>query len=259
MGDNAMMTWLIKLGISLLIAAFGFVLGPILKRWTMKLSKNTTDKGALTFIGSCISTLTKVIAFVIALSQLGVDTNVIVGAFSAAGLGISLALKDNMANVAGGIQVLFTRPFIVGDYISIENKEGTVSRIEMMFTVLRTPSNQEIIVPNSTMVQDVIVNYSKEEYRRLLIQFPVSLDNDVQGIRKICMDALEHEKSVIKEKQYEVVIDNFSEKSIIIGVYCWTKYEEYWDTLHRLNEEIQKKRLENDIKPSFESINLNKI
>ena len=136
------MEWLIRIGTTLLIVAAGFILGPVLKKGIIKLSKNASDKGALTFIGSAVSLLTKIAGIIIALSQLGVNTNVIVGAFSAAGLGISLALKDNMANVAGGMQILFTRPFMVGDYISVENKEGTVVRIELMFTVVKTPSAQ---------------------------------------------------------------------------------------------------------------------
>lgn len=239
--------FLIKIGISLAIVFVGFILGPVFKRWVMRLSKNTTDKGALTFIGSCISTLTKVIAIVIALSQIGVDTNVIVGAFSAAGLGISLALKDNMANVAGGIQVLFTRPFMVGDYIQVEDKEGTVARIEMMFTVLKTSSNQEIVIPNSVMVQDIITNYSKEKYRRILIQFPVSQNSDFDTIKKICMAILDSDKDVEKSMPKDVAIDSIDANSILIGVYCWCGYDVYWDTRHRLYEKIQKKRLEHSI------------
>lgn len=171
------------------------------KKGIIKLSKNASDKGALTFIGSGVSLLTKIAGIIIALSQLGVNTNVIVGAFSAAGLGISLALKDNMANVAGGMQILFTRPFMVGDYISVENKEGTVVRIELMFTVVKTPSAQEIIVPNSLMVQEIIINYSRDEYRRISLQFPVSISTDVQALREICIDILKKDSSVIMENR----------------------------------------------------------
>ena len=195
------MEWLIRTGTTLLIVAVGFILGPVLKKGIIKLSKNASDKGALTFIGSAVSLLTKIAGIIIALSQLGVNTNVIVGAFSAAGLGISLALKDNMANVAGGMQILFTRPFMVGDYISVENKEGTVVRIELMFTVVKTPSAQEIIVPNSLMVQEIIINYSRDEYRRISLQFPVSISTDVQALREICIDILKKDSSVIMENR----------------------------------------------------------
>ena len=208
------MEWLIRTGTTLLIVAVGFILGPVLKKGIIKLSKNASDKGALTFIGSGVSLLTKIAGIIIALSQLGVNTNVIVGAFSAAGLGISLALKDNMANVAGGMQILFTRPFMVGDYISVENKEGTVVRIELMFTVVKTPSAQEIIVPNSLMVQEIIINYSRDEYRRISLQFPVSISTDVQALREICIDILKKDSSVIMEKPYEVIIDRMDERSI---------------------------------------------
>ena len=211
------MEWLIRTGTTLLIVAVGFILGPVLKKGIIKLSKNASDKGALTFIGSGVSLLTKIAGIIIALSQLGVNTNVIVGAFSAAGLGISLALKDNMANVAGGMQILFTRPFMVGDYISVENKEGTVVRIELMFTVVKTPSAQEIIVPNSLMVQEIIINYSRDEYRRISLQFPVSISTDVQALREVCIDILKKDSSVIMEKPYEVIIDRMDEQINLDG------------------------------------------
>ena len=246
------MEWLIRIGTTLLIVAVGFVLGPILKKGIIKLSKNASDKGALTFIGSAVSLLTKIAGIIIALSQLGVNTNVIVGAFSAAGLGISLALKDNMANVAGGMQILFTRPFMVGDYISVENKEGTVVRIELMFTVVKTPSAQEIIVPNSLMVQEIIINYSRDEYRRISLQFPVSISTDVQALREICIDILKKDSSVIMEKPYEVIIDRMDERSIWMGVYCWTKFDEY----HRIYDAIQKNRFTQTIESPYESVQI---
>mgnify|MGYP002587682130 FL=1 len=250
------MEWLIRTGTTLLIVAVGFILGPVLKKGIIKLSKNASDKGALTFIGSGVSLLTKIAGIIIALSQLGVNTNVIVGAFSAAGLGISLALKDNMANVAGGMQILFTRPFMVGDYISVENKEGTVVRIELMFTVVKTPSAQEIIVPNSLMVQEIIINYSRDEYRRISLQFPVSISTDVQALREICIDILKKDSSVIMEKPYEVIIDKMDERSIWMGVYCWTKFDEYWDTYHRLYDAIQKNRFTQTIESPYESVQI---
>lgn len=250
------MEWLIRIGTTLLIVAVGFILGPVLKKGIIKLSKNASDKGALTFIGSGVSLLTKIAGIIIALSQLGVNTNVIVGAFSAAGLGISLALKDNMANVAGGIQILFTRPFMVGDYISVENKEGTVVRIELMFTVVKTPAAQEIIVPNSLMVQEIIINYSRDECRRISLQFPVSISTDVQALREICIDILKKDSSVIMEKPYEVIIDRMDERSIWMGVYCWTKFDEYWDTYHRLYDAIQKNRFTQTIESPYESVQI---
>lgn len=250
------MNLLIKAGISCSIVVIGFILGGILKKAIIKLSKNISDVGALTFVGSCVSILTKIIAIVIALSTMGVNTNVIVGAFSAMGLGISLALKDSMANVAGGIQILFTHPFNVGDYIQVEGKEGTVTRIEMMFTVLLTPSSQEIVIPNSVLVSDVLVNYSRCKNRRIFITFPISIYADVDVLKQECFNVLNNDVDVLQDQTKDVCVESMDASNVNIGIYCWTEYDKYWDTLHRLNETIQKKRLEEGVVGSFESIHL---
>lgn len=239
---------LINAAISLGIVIVGFIVGPLVKKWIIKLSDNVSDKGALTFIGSCASIGIKVIAIVIALSHLGINTSVIVGCFSALGLGISLALKDNMANVAGGIQILFTRPFMVGDYISCDNQEGTVTRIEIMFTILQTYDNQDVVIPNSVLVQETIINYSKEENRRVIIQFPVAFNEDVQKIRKLCLEIMKEEELVLETMPKEVNLESMNENSLTIGLLCWCRREDYFGCLHSLNEKIQKKRLEEGIR-----------
>lgn len=136
------MTLLVRIGIFLIILLIGFLLGPATRNVIEKMARNAQDKGVYTFMGSMASNSIKLIAFIIALSSIGVDTTVLVGAFSALGVGLSLALKNNMANVAGGMQILLTRPFKVGDYISVAGTqqmyEGTCTAIEIMYTSLVT-------------------------------------------------------------------------------------------------------------------------
>ncbi|WP_289647364.1 mechanosensitive ion channel domain-containing protein, partial [uncultured Dubosiella sp.] len=107
---SALPSLLIKLAYSGLIVFLSFLIGPKIKRIIEKCAKNPTEMGAMTFIGSLCSIGTKTLGIIVALGQMGVDTTVIVGAFSALGLGISLALKNNMANVAGGLQIILTKP-----------------------------------------------------------------------------------------------------------------------------------------------------
>ena len=116
---------MIKLGISVLIIFVFFVLAPKVKRFVMNFDKHPQDQGAMMFLGSIVQISIQCIGIIVALGQLGVDTSVIVGAFSAIGLGISLALKNNMANVAGGIQIVLTKPFLIGDYVEIGTYAGT--------------------------------------------------------------------------------------------------------------------------------------
>ncbi|MBB5182856.1 mechanosensitive ion channel family protein [Catenisphaera adipataccumulans] len=241
---------------ALVAVCAGFFLGPIAKQLVIGLSKNAPDKGVMTFLGSCSSILIKAIAVIIALSFLGVDTSVLVGGLSALGLGVSLALKENMANVAGGVQILFTKPFEIGDVICFEDTEGQVTRIEMMFTVIRTYDNQDMIVPNSKLVSSTVINYTDEEKRRIHIQLPVSVKADLQTCKEAFEPVLQENERVLKFEPMQVVIDSFDEKAIILGVYAWVKNDDYWPTLCVLNENLQKKRLACGIEPVTDLISV---
>lgn len=241
---------LIRLGVAILIIVVGTIIARLIKKFIIRLSKNVTDHGSLTFIGSCASISIKIIFIAIALAVLGLDMSVIVGSLSAVSLGISLALRDTMNDVAGGIQILFTKPFVIGDYIRIESMEGTVSRIEILFTVLQTFDHQEIVVPNSTAVSEIVVNYSKEKYRRIHISFPVALDEDVEQCLQLGYEVLDSEKEQIQTSlQREVVIDALEDHVMKIGIYGFVPFEQYWDCLCRMNTVLQKKRRERGLKP----------
>ena len=211
--------FLIRVVIAILIILLGMVIAKLIKKFIIKLSKNVTDHGSLTFIGSCASISIKIIFIAIALAVLGLDMSVIVGSLSAVSLGISLALRDTMNDVAGGIQILFTKPFVIGDYVQIESQEGVVSRIEILFTVLQTFDHQEIIVPNSTAVSEILINYSKEKYRRIHISFPVALETDVDACIQLGDQVLASEAEWIQnDMQKEVVIDKIGDHSMTIGI-----------------------------------------
>lgn len=247
--------FLIRVAIAALIILLGMVIAKLIKKFIIKLSKNVIDHGSLTFIGSCASISIKIIFIAIALAVLGLDMSVIVGSLSAVSLGISLALRDTMNDVAGGIQILFTKPFVIGDYVQIESQEGVVSRIEILFTVLQTFDHQEIIVPNSTAVSEILINYSKEKYRRIHISFPVALETDVDACIQLGDQVLESEAEWVQnDMQKEVVIDKIGDHSMTIGIYAFVTFEKYWECLCRMNTVLQRKRKEAGILPASTSI-----
>ena len=233
-----------KLAEFIIIVLIGWILGPFVKKKIITLSRRSSNQGVFTFFGSCASVLIRLISIVIALSSLGVDISIIVGSFSAIGLGISLALKDNMANVACGIQILFTKPFEVGDYIQVEDKEGTVTNIEIMFVTLTTLSNQIVILPNSQVINKFVTNYSKNKIRRIHITVPVSLQAEIKDILPAFESVLIENDQVLKDQDINVVVENIKEKYIEIGIFCWVELEQYWNTLYELNKTIQNKKLE---------------
>lgn len=251
-------TFLIKLAYSAFIIFIAFLIGPRLKRLIEKGAKHPNEKGAVTFIGSLVSIGTKALGIIVALGQMGVDTSVIVGAFSALGLGISLALKNNMSNVAGGLQIILTKPFTVGDYISIGDKEGTVLKIETMFTTLATYSGQDVIIPNSSCVSEIIVNYSIQPNRRIAIQIPVSLHTDVEAFQEEINKIMNADERILKDPAPHSALTSFSAngQGIVVTAYSYTPIEQYWDVLYDLNLAFQKKRLDANIAQPYDSIQI---
>lgn len=130
-----------------------------------------TETGIVTFLCSLANAAAKIIISIMALSQLGVPVGPMITAIGAAGVTVGLALKENMTNIASGAQIVFTKPFAVGDYLLVDNVEGTVERIEMMFTTLRTFDNKEIVIPNSTITVSTIINYTAMKTRRLDLRY----------------------------------------------------------------------------------------
>lgn len=236
----------IQMGIALIIVLIGFVLGPFVRSGIIRLSKNASDKGLMTFMGSVCNLSIKVIAVVIALQQLNVEMSLIVGAFSAMGLGISLALKNNMANVAAGIQLILTHPFKVGDYIQIGEYEGRVVRIETMFTTLLTNSNQEVVLPNLDCVTQVVKNFTTLPYRRIFMEVPVSLNTNVEEFCQAILQDMDKDLRILKDPAASCVMTQFipDGSGIMIGIYCFTSFDNYWNVLYDLNVLVQKKRLD---------------
>ena len=227
MDMSALPSLLIKLAYSGLIVFLSFLIGPKIKRIIEKCAKNPTEMGAMTFIGSLCSIGTKTLGIIVALGQMGVDTTVIVGAFSALGLGISLALKNNMANVAGGIQILLTKPFVVGDYIRIDEHKGVVKSIELMFTTLVTDNNKLVVVPNDEIVTNLVTNYSQTPTRRLRLVIPVKLPDDIPKVCARIQAIVEGDPRILKDPPLRVTVDKVVEGYANILLIAYVDWEDY--------------------------------
>lgn len=252
------MTWdslihnnfLIKLLAACIEFGIGLFLGPFVKRLIMRLhNRKGVDEGVLTFTGSLANIFIRILALIIALGQIGVDMSVAVGAFSALGLGVSLALKDNMANVASGLQILITKPFKVGDYIECDSLEGTVSTIEIMFTTLETFDMQEVVIPNSQLIANPVTNYSANPIRRLVYKIPVSSTADAEIFRSQLVKIMDEEPMVLKDPKPKTVIGDYTDqgRGIEVGMVCYSTIEDFWDMKFSVQEKVQALRTGNVI------------
>lgn len=234
--------------LKVIAAVVELVIGMFAARWVsrsiLRMKPIGMEKGVLTFAASASGILVRIFAVVIALGQIGAKMDVLVGAFSAVGLGVSLALKESMANVAGGLQILITKPFKVGDYIEygeLGGIGGTVKQIELMFTSLQTPNLQEIVIPNASLVSGNIVNYSANINRRIVISVPVAGSIRYESFRKSLQDLLDSTKEILKDPKPMTAVSGFTAagNGMTINVIAYTRTDKYWDMLYYLNEQIQ--------------------
>jgi small conductance mechanosensitive channel len=248
--------FLIKLAVAGLEIFAGFLIGPAIKRAIERFKSRALDKGVLTFLGSFANIAIKILAIIIALSQLGVNMDVIVGMFSAVGLGVSLALQSNMANLAGGMQILLTRPFTIGDFIATDGQEGFVSRIELMYTTLVTANKQEVIIPNSNLVSKPVVNYSYEPNRRIVIEVPVAASYNPASFKEEVLKIAKNHPLVVKNPECSVCTSALNATSNTVTLYAYCLVKDYWQVLYDLNQSILETKLKMNVPVPFDAIQL---
>lgn len=219
------------------------VIGMLCVKIVMSLLKKTLEKSRLEKAAfSLITSLTKVTMYLLlglsAASALGIDVTGIVALASVLTLALSLALQNMVANVIGGFTILYTHPFHSGDYVEIAGQGGTVKEINMTYTVLSTPDNKLVSIPNSAVVAAQIVNYSAMETRRVEVAVSASYDAPTQKV----LDALVLAgtvDNVLPDPAPAAVITAYGESAISYSLRLWVKTADYWDVYFTVNQRVK--------------------
>ncbi len=225
---------------ALLILAIGWWLSnQLVKLMYRGMMRSKTDTGIITFICSLIRALFKIIVCITAVAQLGMNISSIIAALGAAGLTIGLALKDSMSNIASGAQIIFTKPFHVGDYLALDHAEGTVERIEIMFTTLRTFDNKEVVIPNSKITASVITNYSAMDTRQLGLSYSIGYDEDIAAVKSLLSNLTESNSMIQKTPCPLIVVGKHGDNGVTIEVKVWCKTGDYWTVYYDMQEKVK--------------------
>lgn len=229
------------LGAGLILAVGWPLSNTVAKILTKAMERSKADYGFISFFGSLLRILMKIIICITAAGQF-MDVTSIVATLGAAGVTIGLALKDSLSNVASGAQIIFTKPFRAGDYLFIEEEkaEGTVERIEIMFTTLRTFDNKEIIIPNSTVTVSTITNYTAMENRRLDLTYSVSYSTDLTAAKDLLKGIVSQHSLVLQDPEPLVAVGEHKDSSISMVVKLWCKRENYWPLYYDMQERVKK-------------------
>lgn len=247
------------------IAAIVFIISMIVLSIAIKIMKKALAKTKLdvSLQGFFVKT-TYIVGFVIllicALSTAGISTTGLIAGFSAAGAAVALALKDSLSNLAGGIVLLITHPFVTSDYIEMGDKEGTVQKIDILQTILLTPDNKTVVIPNGLLSSDNVVNYTKQQVRRVDINVGISYDSDVEVAKASVLRAADSDPLVLSSPEKPFVrVFEYSDSAVMLKVRVWCKTEDYWTVYFNLTEKIRLNFKEDDVEIPYQRIDVHML
>lgn len=243
-------------GINILFAIFiiviGFYIGKKLKKLTRKvLNKASVDVSLIGFISQLVYVLIIMFAGLAALEKAGMKTTSFVAALGAAGFAVGLALQGSLANFASGVLILVFKPFRVHDYIEGAGTSGTVNEIQIFSTILKTPDNKTIIVPNSKLTGDNIINYTLQDKRRIDFLFGISYDSDIKEAKFIIEKLFNDEQLILDDPKPIIGVENLGDSVINIAARPWVKTEDYWKVYYDLMEKVKYEFDNNNIEFSY--------
>jgi small conductance mechanosensitive channel len=190
-----------------------------------------------------VVSLTKIalMAFVIiaAISTLGVQTTSFVAVIGAAGLAVGFALQGSLANFASGVMLIVFRPFKAGDFVEAGGSVGVIEAIHIFNTVLKTPDNKEVIIPNGKVTGDNIVNYSAKDERRVDLVFGIGYDDDIRKAKQTLERILADHERVLKDPAPTVAVSELADSSVNFVVRPWVKTEDYWSVYFDITEKVK--------------------
>jgi len=176
---------------------------------------------------------------ILVLGQFGVQTTSLIALLGAAGLAVGLALQGTLSNVAAGVMLLVLRPFRVGHFVQAGGQSGTVREIGLFTTIMTTRDLVYVSVPNSAVWSGVIVNYTREPLRHVGFDVPVDFVNDVDRVEKAMLSALQSNEHVLKAPEPSVAVVELREYSVVMGVGCCVKSEDYWRALPSIRKSVK--------------------
>ena len=251
---NTVINWCMTVGKNILIAILILFVASKLLKWVIKLIGNSFKKTKMDpmvakFVLSLIKFILYFVVAITVISVLGIPTTSLIAALGTVGLTIGLALQGSLSNFAGGVLILLFKPFKIGDYIKedVHGNEGTVVGIDLFYTKVLTVDNKTIVVPNGSLANTSLTNYTAQEKRRVDITVGISYDSDIKLAKDIIQQVPDGQDKILKDEGTSVYVDSLGDSSIVIGTRAWVKTEDYWTVRWALLEEYKAALDENGI------------
>lgn len=240
---HTLLTQASHLGLALLKAAIIFIVGRFVicmvnKLVRQMLNKREIDPAVRTFTGSLVNVVLTILLIVSVVGALGVQTTSFAALLASAGVAIGMALSGNLSNFAGGLIILVFRPYKVGDYIESQGVSGSVKEVQIFHTVLNTPDNKVIYIPNGSLSSGVVTNYSYQTTRRVEWTFGVDYGTDYEKVRQTLATILARESRILPDPAPLIALNQLADSSVNFVVRVWVKSEDYWDVYFDINRNV---------------------
>ncbi|MCT4634443.1 MAG: mechanosensitive ion channel [Firmicutes bacterium] len=245
---QSIMDYGIKIFGALLVLVIGLrVIRYIVKLTSKAVVRANIDESLKPFLVSITNIGLKILLFISVISTIGVHTASLATVVGAAGLAVGLAFQGSLSNFAGGVLLLILKPFKVGDFIETSGQMGSVKEIQVFHTYLVTPDNKMVIIPNGSIANSNIVNFSFNSERRVDLVFGVGYESDEDQVIGIIRDVIDKHELIKKDPEAMVVLSELADSSINFTVRVWTKKEDYWtvhfDLLRNVKKELDKNKI----------------
>lgn len=227
--------------------------------FTKMLKASKVDTSLHTFLRMIVKIVLLFLTVLIVAGFLGIPVTSLIAVLSVFGLAISLAVQNSLSNVAGGIQLLTSKPFRVGDYVEAGGVSGTVTEVGLFYTRLKTYDNKLIQVPNSQIASEKIINYSAEEQRRVDLVFSASYDAPAEKVKSVIQDVIGAHPLALFTPAPSVRISNYGESAIEYKVRAWCATDDYWTLYYDLLEQVKVAFDKNEIEMTYPHINVHMI
>ena len=238
-------TYALEFGYRLTGAIFALIIG----LWIIKkivggvakiMSSKNVDDSLQPFLRSMLNISLKALLIISVLSMLGVEMTSFVAILGAAGLAIGLALSGTLQNFAGGIMILIFKPFEVGHVITAQGHTGSVFEIQIFNTILKTPDNKHIIIPNGGLSTGSMVNFSKEATRRVDWTFGIGYGDDIDKAKEVLSTLIQTDSRIKQDPEPFIAVSELSDSSVNLAVRVWVDASDYWGVYFAMNESVYK-------------------
>ncbi len=225
---------------ALITLAIGWwLIGRIVSSLGHFMDKRHADPMVTGFLSSLLNALLRVLLLLSVAGMVGIETTSFIALIGAAGLAVGLALQGSLANFAGGVLILFLRPFRAGDYIEAQGTAGTVESIMIFHTILRTADNKVIILPNGSLSNGTITNYSRKPTRRVDINVGIDYTDDIKKARSVLLGLAAADQRVLKDPAAVVYLTSLGDNSVNLSLRMWTNSADYWGVFFELQEQMK--------------------